>query len=100
MTDILRQRFLDAHNHYRNEAAAGRLTGNPSDRAVNLPAMTWSTDLEKNSQAYVNLCFWGHSWARGWRGLEDYFGENLYISSGTQLGDLVADKALESWTNE
>ena len=81
MTDMLRQKFLDMHNEFRNKAAGGTLTNDPRDKAKKLPALQWDMDLERNSLEWSKKCHWGHSSWKNWNNLAYDYGENLAAST-------------------
>jgi len=96
LTQDERQGLLDAHNHWRNEAALGNLNG--GKKAVAMAKMYWDNELEEHAKAFSKYCHWDHSSNVGWSNLGYSYGENLFATSrdsGYNVVDAVTPLAEE-----
>ncbi|XP_069136877.1 uncharacterized protein [Argopecten irradians] len=82
--------FVKAHNDARH-----RVRPAPSDE----PDMTWDPTLARIAQSYADRCIWGHSTAnaRSSGSGFDYVGENLFVST---YSDVSPSAAVEAWEGE
>lgn len=101
MTDALRKLWVDKHNEWRNQAAAGELADRDGNtvQAKYLPKLTYDMDLERNSEEYAKLCNWDHSKPAGFTTLPYSIGENLYVTSA-HTSNSQHEQALQGWSIE
>merc|ERR1711879_679385 len=60
--------------------------------------MYWDFELEKSAQDYTRHCIWAHSRPMGLQTLPYSYGENLYVTSGTDLTEM--NQAIDPWAAE
>ncbi|VDL64283.1 unnamed protein product, partial [Nippostrongylus brasiliensis] len=101
MTDKVRQKFLNLHNHYRSLVATGRtydkLLGKNTPKAAKMQKLKYSCELEATAWRYSQQCRFAHSTYQE----RNNAGENLYKNSIPRFDKLkVASMSTEDWFEE
>uniref|UniRef100_A0A915KY01 SCP domain-containing protein n=1 Tax=Romanomermis culicivorax TaxID=13658 RepID=A0A915KY01_ROMCU len=87
--------FLDEHNQFRRQVAAGKMKNQP---AGDIPDLVWDMDLAKKAQTFANTCPNGHNPNRKFK--DGMVGENY--AAGTNLGDPAKNikQGIGMWNDE
>lgn len=100
--------ILNQHNTYRQMTALGKTPNQPSAQYMN--SLVWDADLAKVAQNYSQQCIWAHnpnrntqvksySSSTSFSYVNQYIGENLFISTGTESISTILD-GIKYWYNE
>jgi len=108
LTDADKLIVLNTQNQYRSLTAQGSTPNQPSATGMN--QLLWDEGLAKVAQNYSSKCIWGHnpnraSQLKGYLNsatfdyVNQYLGENLFISTGPETIDTVL-AGIAYWYNE
>jgi hypothetical protein len=106
LTDSDKLTILNAHNKYRNLTSRGLTSNQPSATLMN--QLVWDSGLEKVAQNYTSACIWAHNpnrnsqlknYATSFSYVNQYVGENLFISTGSESMDTILS-GIEYWYKE
>lgn len=90
LTTRQKTKILDKHNELRREV---------KPVASNMLKMKWNDDLERLATDYSRRCLFDHNDNRQVSGM-GYIGENIYISSASQITDEFGAYAVIAWDDE
>ncbi|PIO63981.1 SCP-like protein [Teladorsagia circumcincta] len=100
MTDVVREIFLNKHNHYRSLVAKGLAKdkfGGNAPKAARMRKMVYDCDVEASALRHAEKCRWGHSNKLERLGL----GENVWATAVPEMNrSVAAEMSCESFFTE